>query len=483
MTRPGPPLRQWLGWFAALALATALLLHFRAQLNEAHFALVFLLVVLGGSAAGGRLLGITLALSAFVVFDVGFLPPYDTLVVANVVDWLVLVAFLATGLVAAELLERARRETAVAQARTAELDRLATLGAETLNAPRPDDALRAIAAVIAQAMETERCEIVPLPDGAATVLAEPADRDLPARDRVIPLAVRDRVVGALRLGADRPFRLTRNQERVLGALSYYAALGVERVRLAAAADEADALRRADRFKDALLASVSHDLRTPLTAIKGIANEIARGADPQRAYVIEEEADRLTALVNDLLDLSQLAAGEPRSEPALNTADDVVGSALQRVEPAFPDRQFRVELADPWLELVGQFDFVQTMRILTNLLENAARYAPPGTPVGLAVRREGEWLRFAVEDDGAGIPVDERARVFEPFVRGAAQRASAGGSRGTGLGLTIARRLAEAQGGRLDYAPDARRMSRFVLSLPVPAVDLGEDVAPRTGESL
>ena len=81
--------------------------------------------------------------------------------------------------------------------------------------------------------------------------------------------------------------------------------------------------------------MSHDLRTPLTAIKGIANEIARGEDPTRAFLIEEEADRLTVLVNNLLDLSQLAAGEMRMESAVNTADDVVGSALQRVEPAYP----------------------------------------------------------------------------------------------------------------------------------------------------
>jgi two-component system sensor histidine kinase KdpD len=467
-----PRARQWLLWFAALALAAMALLAFRAQLNEAHIALVFLLVVLGGSAAGGRLLGVTLALSAFLVFDVGFLPPYATLVVANVADWIVLLAFLATGLVAAELLERARRETALADSRTVELDRLATLGAETLNAPRPDDALRAIAAVIAQAMATDRCEIVPAPGREGDLRAEPPDRDLPARERILPLAVRGRVVGTLHLGSDRPFRLTRDQERVLGTLSYYAALGVERVRLAASADEAEALRRADRYKDALLASISHDLRTPLTAIKGIANEIARGEDPSRAYVIEEEADRLTELVNDLLDLSQLSAGEVRSEPALNTADDVVGSALQRVEPAYPDRRFVAELGEPWVELVGWFDFVQTMRILTNLLENAARYAPAGTCVRLVVRREQDTLSFAVEDDGPGIPVEERDRIFEPFVRGASHRAGGDATRGTGLGLTIARRLAEAQGGRLEYRPTPGTPSRFVLSLPAVSVDAG-----------
>lgn len=456
-----PRARQWVLWSAVLALSTTLLLPFRGQLDKAHFALVFLLIVLGGSAAAGRGLGITLAVAAFLVFDVGFLPPYSTIFVTNVADWIVLLAFLITGIVAAELLERQRREAEIARARTAEIDRLATLGAETLNAPRPQDALRAIADVIRQLMGTDRCEIVlAAPADGSRVSEEDPAAPLPSRARVIPLRVRDTVVGTLRLEAGRPFLLSRDQERVLAALSYYAALGVERVRLAATEDEALALRRADHFKDALLASVSHDLRTPLTAIKGIANEIARGEDATRASLIEEEADRLTVLVNNLLDLSQLTAGELSVTPAVNTADDVIGSALQRVESVYPERCFVTMMAEPWTELIGRFDFLHTMRILINLLENAAKYAPMSSPVRLRAWREPSSLCFAVEDDGPGIPPADRDRVFEPFVRGATRVV-----RGTGLGLSIARRLAEAQGGQLVYEPTDSVPSRFVLSLP------------------
>ena len=465
---PTVRVRQWLLWFGILAAATGLLLIARDRLDKSHFALVFLLVVLGGSAAGGRPLGIALAATAFLVFDVGFLPPYYRLQVTDPFDWIVLFAFLTTGIVAAELLERQRRQAEVAQARTAEIDRLATLGAETLNAPRPEGALRAIADVIRQSMGTDRCEIslAAPPRDAGSLAGESATFALPRRVRHIPLTARGVVVGTLTLSADRPFLLSHDQERELAALSYYAALGVERVRLASAEDEADALRHADRLKDALLASVSHDLRTPLTTIKGIANEIARGGDATRAYVIEEEADRLTALVNDLLDLSQLAAGEMAVQPAVNTADDVIGAALQRVEPAFPDRVVETRLAEPWTDLVGRFDFAHTMRILTNLLENAAKYAPTGTPIRLRAWREGAELRFAVEDGGAGIAPADRDRIFEPFARGRARPPGVGG---TGLGLSIARRLAEVQGGRLAYEPSAETASRFVLSLPAAVV--------------
>jgi two-component system sensor histidine kinase KdpD len=208
--------------------------------------------------------------------------------------------------------------------------------------------------------------------------------------------------------------------------------------------------------------VSHDLRTPLTTIKGIANEIARGGDADRAYVIEEEADRLTTLVTNLLDLSQLAAGAMPVHPEVNTADDVIGAALQRVEPAFPERTITAVLEGDWTGLVGRFDLVHTMRILTNLLENAAKYAPPATPITLRVWREGNELHFAVEDAGEEIPAADRERVFEPF-----QRAISSGprTRGTGLGLSIARRLAEVQGGRLSYEPCPPVVNRFVLSLP------------------
>ncbi len=463
--------RRWLVWWLALAVVTAALLLLRARLDKAHVALVYLLVVLGASAAGGRLLGVTLAGAAFLLFDLVFLPPYYTLRVGDPFDWLVLLAFLVTGTVAAQLLERQRHEAEVARQRAAEIDRLATLGAETLNAPRPADALHAIAGVIREAMHVERCEIdLARSDGT---LGAPARGDgrfdehaLPTRELRLALDIRGERVGALTLASARPFLLSRDQHRVLGALSYYAALGVERIRLADAQEEAEALRRADRLKDALIASVSHDLRTPLTTIKGIADEVARGGDPTRAYVIEDEADRLSAMVDDLLDLSQLAAGQMPVAPALNTADDAIGAALQRVESVMQDHVVDVSLGSEWPMLVGRFDLAHTTRILANLLENAAKYAPAASPILMRAWRDGPWLCIAVEDSGAGIPLEEREQAFEPFVRGARVES---GTRGTGLGLAIARQLAEVQDGRLDFEPDERSRSRFVLRVPAETV--------------
>lgn len=327
----------WFIWGAALVLNTVVLLLVRERLDKAHFALAYLLVVLGGSASGGRTLGLALAVVSFFCFNFFLLPPYHTLFVADPLDWLVLFAFLVTGAVAAYLLERARTE----------------------------------------------------------------------------------------------------------------------------ADRAGALREADQFKDTLLASVSHDLRTPLTTIKAMAHAIAQEGE-ERAAVIEAEADRLNAFVGDLLDLSRIQGGFLPVQVELTAAEDLLGVAIQRVSASFSGRELRTHLDGGASLLVGRFDFVHALRILVNLLENAHKYSPPEEPIDVYVDRNAAQMRFQIADRGSGIPAGESERIWEPFYRPAGAPL---GTDGTGLGLAIARRLAEAQNGTLDYHPRAGGGSLFVFSVP------------------
>ena len=244
MRTPRSPRPIWLSWvlsFAALAIVTAVLLLLRGALGKAHIALAYLLVVLVGSAAGGGLLGVALSIAAFVCFNYLFLPPYATLVIADPLDWLVLVAFLVTGIVAAQLLSRAQQRAELARRRAQEVERLASLGAETLNVGRAEDALGAIANVIRGALGVARCEILVPGDQPAAPAAHVRD---------VPLRVRERSVGVLRLSHDAPIVLEPDAQRFLDALSYYAALGVERVRLTAAAERAEAFRQAGRAEQA-----------------------------------------------------------------------------------------------------------------------------------------------------------------------------------------------------------------------------------------
>jgi two-component system, OmpR family, sensor histidine kinase KdpD len=349
-----PRLLAALGLWVLLATATTIVLWtFRASLDEAHFALAYLLLVLGASAREGRVVGLVLAVLCFLLFNFFLLPPLYTFAIEDPLAWWVLVAFLVTGTVAAELLHRAQRAVALAEQRAVEIERLAE-----------------------------------------------------------------------------------------------------------AAKHVEALREADRLKDALLASVSHDLRTPLTAIRATAAEI-RASGHEAAAIIEEEAERLNRFVTDLLDLSRIHAHALPSEAELNAAEDLIGAALERVR-ALPGAD-RVEVrlpAEPSVP-VGRFDFVQALRALGNILENALRHAPAGTPVRLEVLREGGDLVFEVRDRGPGVAPQQRERLFEPFQRGP----SRGVQGGTGLGLAIARGAARAQGGDVTYRPRDGGGSVFVLRLP------------------
>ena len=348
-------------WVAAFVAVTIAMIGVRGRLDRVHVTLAYLLVVQLASAQAGRTIGITIAVLSFFAFNFFFLVPYGTLAIANPLDWLVLVAFLITSIISAQLLYRAR------------------------------------------------------------------------------------------------------------------ALGAERERLSAAADRTRTLERSNRMKDETLAMVSHDLRTPLTTIKGLAHEIADSGD-ERADVIEEEADRLNAFVGKLLDLSRVTMGTAALDIQPNEAEDLLGAAAQQAQgfSAGHELAFHVEPSDSML--FGKFDFVQSLRVLVNLIENAAKYSLPGAPIDVGARRVGQELWFWVADRGPGIADAERERIFEPFYR---RRGGEVDITGAGLGLSIARGIAEAQGGRLTFAPRDGGGSVFTLS--VPAIDLTSEGAA-TGDS-
>ena len=515
--RRGVRRREWVAWFAVLIAVTAGMVAIRPRLNAAHVTLAYLLLVQGGSARGGRPLGMALSATAFLCFDLFFLPPFGTLTIQDPLNWLVLVAFLGTSILSAQLLYRAQAEADAARQRAAEIDRLAALGAETLNVARAEDALTAIVSMIRTSLRLDGCAVYmtdavtgkvrlatqsgsaadhsPLNDRLVdwvaaegktgleqvdgttrldvptTALAERVEPAQRMRAFLRPLQVRESTVGVLRIASVAGLSLTAAQVRVLDALAYYAALGVERVRLVAEAERAATLQEAHRAKDAVLASVSHDLRTPLTTIKGLAHEIAQSGD-DRAEVIEEEADRLNTFVAQMLDLSRIAIGAAVTDVQANEAEDLLGAAAQQVSGRLRGQELRIDVASDEPLLFGRFDFAQTLRALVNLIENAAKYSPPASVIELSARREGSWLTFSVADRGAGVPAGERDRIFEPFYRRLTTAPDVGG---VGLGLSIARGIAEAQGGSVSLEDRPGGGSVFVLRVPAMSA---EDLEPQ-----
>jgi two-component system sensor histidine kinase KdpD len=497
------PVVAWAVWLLITAGATLAMYSVQQQIDQAHVVLFYLLIVLGASASGGRALGFTLAVVAFILIDYLFQPPFNEFAIGKPLDWLVLITFLATAIVATQLLARAKAEALDARAREIEVTSLSRLASETLNAGRAEEALVRIVDVIQATLGVSSCVIWPWspdrgfgeritregidakrrdPDPLVQRTAERgepltlsvdgvlgAGRAAPGmRELFLPLGVQTRVVGVLVLAHGEPIVFDPPQQRFLAALTYYAALGIERARLVREAEHAAALREADRMKDNLLASVSHDLRTPLTTIKALAQTAALRGDTAAA-AIEEQADRLTRLVADLLDLSRMKGDAFRAAPDINTAEDLIGAAQRQAQGLLAEgRTIRtvVDLESP--ALVGRFDFTHALRILGNLLEDALRYTPPGGSVELGVRRDADRLVFTVADRGPGVPVAELERIFEPFYRHADAAPDVGRA---GLGLSIARRLAEIQQGSLRYEPRPGGGSIFVLELP--AVDIEE----------
>nr|MBA2588948.1 two-component sensor histidine kinase [Alphaproteobacteria bacterium] len=267
--------------------------------------------------------------------------------------------------------------------------------------------------------------------------------------------------------------LTPDQRRLLDSLSDQTALAIERLHLAEEMDRARVAAETDKLRSALLTSISHDLRTPLASILGSVTSLKqyRGQmdetdQNQLLGTIQDEAERLNHFIANLLDMTRLESGAlaPNLEPI--DLGDVVGSVLRRAAPLIQQHRAVLEL-EPDLPM-PRIDPVLFEQVLFNLIDNAAKYASPGTAITLRARHEGGTLRIQVLDEGPGLPDDDRERIFDKFYRvraGDRQRA------GTGLGLAIARGFMEAMGGTITAANrcDARG-AMFTLTLPLALPD-------------
>jgi two-component system sensor histidine kinase KdpD len=266
----------------------------------------------------------------------------------------------------------------------------------------------------------------------------------------IPLVGAQGEVGVLGVQPNDPRRFHDVEQRTL--LDVFAGqLGsaLERARLAEQAQQAQLQVEAERLHNSLLSSVSHDLRTPLSVITGAASALLEpeaalkpAARRDLAETIHEEALRLNRLVRNLLDMTRLASGAIKVAKEWQAIEGVIGAALGRVEEALRDRTVDVRLP-PDLPLVP-IDGVLVEQLLINLLENAAKYTPPGSPIELSAHQEKDALVVEVADRGPGIPQDLVDKIFEKFYRLPRE----GGGGGAGLGLAICRGIAEAHGGRI-----------------------------------
>jgi two-component system, OmpR family, sensor histidine kinase KdpD len=461
----------------AVALCTVIVYPLAHVAPVVSLSVVYLPAVLVVSVIWGAWLGVATAVLSAAAFNFFHLPPVGRFTLQNSSNWVALGAFLAVAIVASSVAEVTRARTRDAEERRQEADLAAEMARLLLRGNSLAEALPTAAARLAQMLE--------LSSAAIELEDVPAD----ARSVAFPLREAAKSLGTLLVGAgtSEP-TLRRLQERVVPALEALLSAALERETLLSGVVETAALRRADTVKTALLRSVSHDLRSPLTAISAAGEAVGSPSlSPEErqdmALVIQEETRRLSRLVDNLLDLSRLEAGSAEPHREWTSMEELIRTAIAEV--GAPAQAFSLSI-DRDLPLVS-VDPVQLERAFVNVLENARRHAD-GHPVSvrarvvrqlagaravpIAARHDerqntrrpaGDRVIVRIVDRGPGIAPAQLERVFEPFYRAGT---SAGGHRGSGLGLAIARGFTEANAGWLHVESLPGQGATFVFELPL-----------------
>jgi two-component system sensor histidine kinase KdpD len=443
---------------AAVAATTGLIYPLADVAPVTALGVVYLVAVLLVSSLWGGWLGAATALASALAFNFFHIPPTGRFTISEGENWVALAVFFVAALVASTLAERARIRTREAQERREEADLAAEMARLLLRGTSLAEALPVVSRRLAQALE--------LPSATIELDAVAAD----PRRTALPLGEPDDRLGTLVVPASlSPDVLARLQDRIVPSLEAILGAAIERDALQREVVETSALRRSDVLKTALLRAVSHDLRSPLTAILTTVGALESGplSDDERDELvadIEGEAQRLARLVDNLLDMSRLEGrtAEPRVEWC--SVEEVIQVAID--ELALAPGTFALAV-DADLPLI-RADAAQLERAFANLLENAARYSG-GHPVSVRARAVGHRIIVRIVDRGPGVPPAEKARIFEPFYRGPGRSDSANGHRGSGLGLAIVRGFVEANGGRVWVESLPGQGSTFVVELPLEPV--------------
>jgi two-component system sensor histidine kinase KdpD len=483
--------------------------------DVANISMLYLLAVMASAIAFGSGPAIVASIASFIAFDFFLIDPRHRLTVSKPDEWVTLGLLLVTGVITGQLAAALRDRARKAERRKREAIVLYDV-VRLMTGPDLRESLAAVAERLRQELALAAVVIGFHGGTAAGLWAEAGEQaalglarasgmapklllgggagptsehrgspgrwirvlppHLPGRpgqtaDRLheVPVHLGDGMVGLISLVRSPeapPF--TTADDRLLSAVASQLAIAVERTRLREEAAEAEILRRTDELKTALLNTVSHDLRTPLSSIIASAGSLLQQdvqwtEDERRdfARAIEEEAERLNRLVGNLLDLSRIQAGSlvpARGWYDLGAlVDDVVG----RLHSVTSKHQVIMAVQD---ELPPVFlDYIEIDQVLTNLIENAAKYTPAGSEIAIRATRENDVVRVEVADRGPGIPPEALPRLFEPFYRVQGEGRMV---RGTGLGLAVAKGLVEAHGGHIRAENRKEGGASFVFALPL-----------------
>lgn len=488
-TMPHPPLSRYLWGILLTLVTTAIGFAIELDISPTNLVMLYLLDVVIAAVYLGRGPAILVSILGVAAFDFFFIPPTMTLSIADTEYIITFIGLFLVGTVISALTARAREQAEAAQQREADTAVLYALSRDLAAADGLESVLQAIRQHLIPDFGREG--IIYLAEGdslrphggptqtpdleIATWVwkhGEPAGRGTnafpDAETRCLPLKTSQRTIGVLSLQPLEPeIQPTPDQRRLLEAFSNQAAQALERVSLAEQTRQMKLLQAAEKLQNALLNSISHDLRTPLVSITGTLTTLEAQSDlldpASRQSLVEtarEEADRLNRLVGNLLDMTRLEAGALKAKRDPSDIQDVIGASVGQLEARLIGRNLKIAIPDS-LPLVA-LDFVLIVHVINNLLDNALKYSPAGSPLELRAQIVKNEIHISVTDHGLGIPEGDLERVFDKFYR--VQRPEQ--VTGTGLGLAICKGIIEAHGGRIWAANHAGGGTIITIALPV-----------------
>jgi two-component system sensor histidine kinase KdpD len=478
----------------ALAIVTVTLSQWLRVSNAATVSTAYLMVVLLVAATSRLRVAVATSIGAMLCINFFFLPPVGTFTIADPQNWVALFAFLAVSLVASNLSAVARARTDEAVGRRDELARLFDLSRDVLLMTDSRQALAVLARTVARRFDLEFVAIaVPragdwevFEAGSRAVALDRRDlstafamaqttlefdahartyaghRTVTVEERVVrlvPLRVGTKAIGLL-AASGRPV-----EAGTLDTLAGVVAIAIERAQFLEERKLGELTRQSEQLKTTLLASLSHDLRTPLTAIRIAASnlnaaELSHADRLEQNDVILTEVERLTRLFQNVLEMARIDAGAVATESRWTHPSEIVAAAREQVDHALDGHQLDVTID---ADLPVKLDPPLTATALAHLLENAAQYTPAGSLIEVAVRVSASELTIDVRDHGPGLAPADLPHVFERFYRGAAAAARASG---TGMGLWIVRGLLAVEHGRVWAENHPEGGARFTMRVPV-----------------
>jgi two-component system, OmpR family, sensor histidine kinase KdpD len=449
-----------------------------SEVNQTTVALTFLLAILAVSAVWGMAVSVFMSIAAVLAFNYFFLPPVGTFTIADPQNWVALFAFLVTSIVGSQLSARIRKEADAAHQRRREIERLYKFSQKLLAEGNVIQLMNAIPNYIVESFEGGAAELfLPQKDkfyrsgfGAAH-LDEEKMKAVFLRDEgvfdsqdglyFIPVRMGVRPIGSLGISGSRLSRQT------LDAVGSLVAIAIERARAVEKLGETEAERQGERLKSALLDSIAHDFRTPLTSIKAATTSLLAKETPVRDETVElltiinEECDRLNRLVEEAAEMSRLEAGEFELDLAPTPIGDIIMAALSQCENALAGRSVEVNVSANLPPVRADLNRIKDA--LVHLIDNANIYSPRDQPITISAEVTGDTVTTSVADRGPGIDDFEQGMIFDKFYRGKDQRYLV---RGTGMGLPIAKAIITAHKGTISVTSQLGHGSVFSFTLPV-----------------